>query len=692
MSYIGKYKHFELGFVLLLVISFALLGTQALAAEEEPNHKVWNYSDYVEATGNEIEEFNEAPQLAAKVEEGALPPVEERLPANPLLIEPWEKVGKYGGTWNRLSTSEDWPFVRMTMYGLSLVRWVKDGLGKAPGLLTSWEANEDKSSWTLHFREGIKWSDGEPFTADDVLFWWEDMVLDEGHSSAIPVWARSGGETMEVVKLDDYTLRWDYAGPQPLLPGYLANWPNGGLGHYVVVPGHYLKQFHPKYNEEVKDYETMEEKQEWWRNPDSPVLTAWNPVMEEAGKRLVLQRNPYYYAVDPAGNQLPYVDEVDVRFVTDPEVFKLKAAQGESDMHIHPGTLNITDISLLKQNEQQHNFRTLMWTSGAGGETILYPNQNHPDPEKRELYRNHKFLMALSHAINREKIRKMVFYQQGELTTGTFSPNAIEYHRTEEGREIYKEWRDLAVEYDPEKSKRLLDELGVVDQDGDGWRDMPSGKELKLRIDFDSEAAMFDIDSSEITKQDFRKVGLKTISNPVDGSKLGTMNTQATFDIRNSWECGDGPDHLVYPHWLVPVAPHRWAPLYGAWYQVQDTDKAGTELDKDPRDRRPPRKKPSEGSPYRQLQKLYDKAIVAPTWQERDRLVREMVKVHIEHGPYMISMGPTKVPRVGVASNNFKNVPHQEELAQGGFVTPWIMAYPAITSTEQYYFENPEEE
>lgn len=627
--------------------------------------------------------YNEAPMLSEKVKAGKLPPVDERLPKNPMVIKPFKEVGKYGGTWHRYTNNQDFAYIRMVMYGFSFIRWVDDGLGLEPGLVDSWESNEDKTVWTFHFREGLKWSDGHPFTVDDVLFWWEDMVLNEEHSDVPPDWAIAGGELVKMEKLDDYTLRFKYTVPAPLLPERLAMWPNAGIGPRNVAPKHYLKQFHPKYNPEYTDFEVFEEKQEWWTNPDCPVLSEWMPVEYKAADKLVLERNPYYYGVDTEGNQLPYIDRIEVQFVEDLEVVKLKVINGQTEMQLRP-YIPLTDLALLKQNARQGNYKVFLWDSGSGSGPIFYPNWNHPDPDKLKLYRNQKFRAALSHAIDRKRIQKMIFFGLGELTTATFSPKAIEYHRSEEGKKIYKEWRDAYVAYDPEKAKKLLDEIGVVDKDGDGWRDMPNGKELTLRIDADAEASKEYVQTNEMVKANWEAIGLKTIINPVDGSNLTVMNQTATFDIRDSWELGDGPNHLVYPQWLVPIGPDRWAPLYGRWYSVQGTPAATEELDKAPRDRTPPREKPVPSGPVDRLQKIYDKAKIEPDTQKRDQLVFDMIRIHIEEGPFLIGT-VADYPRPVVVSNRMRNVPDGKELPLGGFVNPWIVVYPAITMPAQYW-------
>ncbi|NLK08916.1 MAG: ABC transporter substrate-binding protein [Firmicutes bacterium] len=628
--------------------------------------------------------YNEAPMLHEQVEAGLLPPVEERLPENPLVIKPLREVGKYGGTWVRWSTSRSWSYVRMMMYGHSPIRWEDDGLAIEPNWVESWESNPEATVWTFNIRKGVRWSDGHPLTTEDFMFWWNDMVLNLEMSDPVPDMFIAGGETALIEALDDYTFRVTYKEPAPLLIERLCMWPNAGHGERLIVPAHYLKQYHPDYSD-FDNFEVFEEKMEWWVNPECPVLSEWMPAEHEPARRLILTRNPYFYAIDTEGNQLPYIDTIEVNYVENMEMIKLRLLNGEGHMQLRP-YIDMSDMAMFQKNASNAGYNLHLWNSGSGTGPIVYLNWNHPDPDKMELYRMPEFRRALSLAINRSRMHKMVHYTTGELTTGTFSPNAIEFHRTETGKALYEEWRDMYVEYDPDAASAILDSIGVVDQNGDGWRDLPNGEPLTLRIDMDVAAEKIYTQSSEMTKADWEAIGLRTSLNPVDGSQMGIMDQTATFDVRDSWGLSDGPNFLVFPQWVAPIDLSRWAPLNGAWYSVQGTAKAQMDLDKDPRDRTPPREAPEPGGPVDRLQKLYDIAKVETDEDKRDELVHQMIRIHIDEGPFFIGT-VAQFPRPLVVSNKMHNVPDGDDLPLGGYTDPWIMSYPAITNPAQYWLD-----
>ena len=254
----------------------------------------------------EASKYKEAPALAEQVKAGKLPKVDERLPKVPLVLAPVNQIGKYGG---RYKWDIWWLDGGMTetQYGHSALRWIDDGMGIAPGHIESWETNADNTVWTLHFREGLKWSDGQPCTTADVMGWWNDRVQKSATDTlpeSPPDFGTAGGVLAEFNAVDDYTLTIKYVEPAPLTAKRLAMWVNQNQGPRWIYPKHYMDQFHPKYNTQYTDFKLWDQKISLSTNPELPSLNSWVCSKYEASKSSTWERNPYYYAVDTDGNQL----------------------------------------------------------------------------------------------------------------------------------------------------------------------------------------------------------------------------------------------------------------------------------------------------------------------------------------------------------------------------------------------------
>jgi peptide/nickel transport system substrate-binding protein len=648
--------------------------------------------------------FQEAPMLKQMVEAGDIPALEERLPENPYVIpHKWVKPGKFGGRLQMLSKPGDSgpvdAAVKEYMYGHSLLRYLNDGLDIGPGLVESWEQNDDASEWTLTFRKGLKWSDGEPWTTADIMFWWEDMVLNEDHTDVPPDEARSGKGTLaKFTAPDETTLVMTFDAPAPLTADRLAMWVNGTIGNGPkwMAPRHYAEQFHPKYNKSApknwaEQGEDFELKVDWSRNPECPTMTGWRCKSLREGQSIVFERNPFYYAVTANGDQLPYLDQLNFTMVQDPEVGKLQAQQGKLDyVQGQFSDILLPDISTMKRAENQSNMDVILWDGGSGTSSMFFLNYDHKDENFRKLIREPKFRQALSLAVNREEIQKALYFNTGELTTGTLSPKAKEYLVDDEGKATYKQWRDSFVKYDPEAAKKLLDELGVVDKDGDGFREFPNGDALNVRLDHTADADQEHKSKNQFLVRDWKAIGIKATQNPVSPEAFSDEWKAGALTAHSSWEVGDGPNHLVYPQWLVPIEPERWAPLEGQMYNVRGTPAEKQQLDRAPFERTPPRMEPEEGGPIEKLWQLYDQSKVEPDEMARTRLVWEMIKIHAADGPFFMGV-VANTPRVILAKKGLQNVPRKENLALGGFCNPWIHPTPAIYDVETYCWDNPDQ-
>ena len=222
----------------------------------------------------------------------------------------------------------------------------------------------------------------------------------------------------------------------------------------------------------------------------------------------------------------------------------------------------------------------------------------------------------------------------------------------------------------------------------DGFRDLPSGDELTLRIDCSAGgiANSANAQNVEIVKEGWEAVGLRVQVNAVPNEQMGVMQDNSEIDIRSCWGLGDGPNFLVFPNWVIPVDNNRWAPLYGSWYKVIGTEKEGMELDVAPLDRNPPREEPNEGDPTWRLWELYNAARVEPDDAKRLQLSQDIIRVHVEDGPFVIGT-VANTPTIVSHLDNVGNFPSYEQLGLGGFTGPWIMVYFGAVYPEQMYFK-----
>jgi peptide/nickel transport system substrate-binding protein len=632
-------------------------------------------------------EVKEPPTLSEQVQAGSLPPLDERLPQNPLVVSMgWQAPGQYGGR-QRMFSSWLGGNQEESMYGNSPIRWVDDGLGVDQGWLQEWENNEDKSEWTLYLRKGIKWSDGEPFTVDDIMYWWEDMCLNPDQATNPPDEALSGKGTLaDFIKVDDYTLTMSFDAPAPLTVDRLAMWVNCNIGPRWIAPKHYISQFSPVYNSDYSDYEEHDQMILFRQNPDCPTLSSWKCDKFETDVYDTWGRNAYYYCVDPDGNQLPYLDGIDETFFGDAEAGKSAILAGQADFEWHQ-PFQLADVATLKANEGTHNLETRFIDTGSGTGSMFFFNQDYREDKYRELFRTPEFQRALSHAWNREDARKILYFETGELTSGTLSPKAIEYQFNDEAKQRYAEWRDAWKEFAPDTSKELLDSIDIVDTTGDGWRNFPDGSELLVRFDNPGDQGSEHRTKNELLAKLWNDIGIKTIMNPI-ASGFDEMWHGGEAMSKCAWEVGDGPNHLVYPQWLVPIWSDRWAPLQGRMYSVRGTELEGTELDVNPWERQPPRLEPDPGGPVEQLWTTYDESKIEPDTIARHHLVWDMIKVHVNNGPFFMGC-VANMPRLLLVHKEMRNVPTRDDLATGGFGNPWIIPHPAVWNPEIFYWEDP---
>jgi peptide/nickel transport system substrate-binding protein len=412
--------------------------------------------------------FTEAPMFAEMVGRDELPPVSERLPENPLVVVPYSEIGQYGGDLRRALTGDivQTPGVSKTL-GENLMGFERPiSKGILLNLAESYTYEDEGRSAVFTIRSGIKWSDGTPFTVDDILFWYQDMTLDDDARSgtAIPSSWYVNGKPIVAEKVDDLRIR--FRGERPL--GRILSTLSSDL---VAMPKHYFAKFHPRYNPEVT-YETCRDSttnaMRLYR-PGTPVLSAWMPVEWSRGQRLVFERNPYYFKIDSAGNQLPYVDRLIFNIIQDQQVILLKFVNGEIDLIGRYAQINM--YPTLKAAERKGKIRVLLGTPMP--ESHLRLNWDVPRPELREAIRDRRVRLALSYAINREEISQILYHGLMTPASHSFGPASVFYSEEAAKRHAI---------FDPERSRQLLDEAGYRDSNGDGVREFIDGSDFSVTM------------------------------------------------------------------------------------------------------------------------------------------------------------------------------------------------------------------
>lgn len=660
------------------------------------------------APAMEASKFKEAPSLEEQVKAGKLPPVDQRLPKNPYTPpHAWLTTGKYGGTLQK-AYNNNWGitgFIHEMQYGSSPLRWLKDGLAIGPGFVESWESTPDASKWTFKMREGLKWSDGEPFTTADIMYWWEYTVGGNGKEKEFgdlkpintpPDEARSGkGTLMTLNALDATTFEMVFDAPAPLTADRLAMWTNAFIGPIWVMPKHYMEQFNPILTKDKnKDWETHQTKFNH-NNPDCPRLTGWKLTTFEDGVRAVWDRNPYYWCVDKDGQQLPYIDRINVTALKDKEIEKLTYTTGKAD-HAHFHGQSFADIQSLKEAEPTSGLEVRFWDGGSGTSSLYFFSLDIKDAKYREVFRDKAFRQALSMAYNRADVQKAVYFGLGELTTGTMSPKAIEYNINDDGRAAYAGWRDAFVKYDAAAAEKMLDDAGYK-KGADGKRTMKDGGKLEIQVTIGSNEAQpgnEHLSKNERLVRDWQAIGLDAKITVLPSEGYDEKWRAGEIPMKTAWEVGDGPNHLVYPSWVVVDEPDRWAPLHGKGYSLKGTESEKQELDKNPWERSPARINDGEAdayAPIADIHKLYDQSKIEPDPMKRHALVWEMIKVHVAEGPFFAGTA-ANTPRIILVKKGLMNVPTREDLLKeglGGFVNPWIIPSPATYDPETWFWDDP---
>ena len=550
----------------------------------------------------------EAPMLAELVEAGELPPLEERLPSEPMVIDDMpDGVGQFSRavekTW--LGPSNDrWGMAKNSEEFLVMIS--QDGTGVVPNVARELEVLDDSTRFRFHLREGMKWSDGDDFTTEDVQFFWEEIVLAELTRPVNPVFYTGDDVLAEVNIIDDYTFEIVHAEPYYNFPIEFTM-----QIREFFYPAHYGRTILPAFIGEEAALEIAEEQgyanleqfieaktYYFWVEDDVPSLRSFVPVNDADSPVFRTERNPYYFKVDRDGRQLPYVDGINYRLVEDRESIILAAIAGEIDFQDR--RVGMADFTTLMENRDRGEYELIRWTGSGGATAGITFNHSTPDPVLREIFRDDRFRKAVSVAIDREELVELA--TNGLATARQASPLPNGAYYSESFEEAY-------AQYDPELANRLLDEMGLEWDENEEWRLRPDGEVLEI-VNTIQVIPGSGPNPFEIAEQYIRDIGIRWITRPVDRSLREQMIAERSHEATNQGL--QGWSFIVRPTDWVPVQPDgAW---HGGYYDYITSDgEEGIEPTDD----------------VARLIEAWDELGGTPLGSaERDRLAREIVALH----------------------------------------------------------------
>lgn len=636
-------------------------GGAVLAASHLPACDVLSTDpDSVGGTDGVGRAAREAAALAQRVTDGTLPPLPDRLPKSPLTVKPIARPGQYGGILRSFipGVASASLTSRVVEYDL-LMRWSPDFSELIPNIAESVDIESDGRAYTFHLRPGMRWSDGELFTASDLIYAVEDVLLNDEIYPIMPDWLAVADVPAEIEELDQHTVQFRFAEPNGL---FLPNLARTTTEVLTRQPRHYLEQFHRKYGSDVEKlvddegFSTWQEfylsKSENLENPELPTLCAWQPRSRIEGSRVIFDRNPYYWKVDTDGRQLPYIDEVTFAVIDDSEVILLAMLQGELDFELSSLYLNsLKNKPVLAGGREDGGYHFNSLKPGNMNYLMVSLNLCHQDTELRELFQNKDFRIGLSHAIDREEIIKVVFKGQAEPWQGGPRPDSDLCNDV-----LAKQY----TEFHPDRAISHLDSAGLRETDDEGFR-LHAGKRLRIVVEVPDFQDYYS-DVLELVKEHWSEVGVELLIKSEDRSlfyerKEANLHDAAVYvgEYGSTWGV------ILDPRWYLPFSSEsNYAIPWAQWFSS-----AGR------KGQQPPAEAIGQMDLYASLQATADPA-------ERLRLSAEILRIAQEQFWVIGIAMPTQ--GYGIVSNRLHNVP-------ADVPDSYIYLNPGPTNLEQYFFD-----
>ena len=637
---------------------FAVVGLPSLkpAASALPISKT-PYGVSVAGAAVQSGTYKEAPMLAERVAAGTLPPVDERLPLEPRVREV-PSVGNYGGVIHEQTYQQGGHFF---LDGALLVfpqQTNNDGNVIVPDLCSLVEISDDVTEFTFHFREGLKWSDGTPFSVNDILWWWNEEQLNtelfpQGPSST---W-RFGDQYAEFSSVDDFTLK--IKTPQPYRPILnMSAHERMSLGSTFGEPVPYMSQFHIDFNPNANDLAKESGYDFWYQAYTSriynlgpfankPAMGPWVKV-ESGTAREVFERNAFFHEVDTDGQQLPYIDYIYMDVSTDSTLRETRAIAGEMTQ----SDVRLSQIDVARENQEQGEFHILGWMNSNPSQCVLAFNLNHKNPVVREIYNDRRFRAAMSHAINRDEINETLYFGLASPVQATINPKASYFK---------DEWSTKYASYDVDAANAMLDEMGLE------W---DSNHEYRLRSDGERLSSVylyfpeFQVELLELVRSYWAAVGHELIIQEVARALRDERGRAADHDI-TGWNIDLGEEIACYLPWATKFQPNLEMYYAVNWWQWFDTNgEAGEEPPQEWKDQ------------FDRMAAWY----AASSDEEYTRLAQEVWQFFSDEVPLVGTVGYPPMPTL--TKNGLSNVP---EVALKGYGTLHAQTF----FVQQYFWDDP---
>ena len=629
---------------------------------EKPKEEAPEPTATVEEVVEPVATFKDPPMLAAMVAAGELPPAEERLPENPMVFPMLEMTGVSGGTIRRgfKGVSDRWGPTKLGDRGFV---WYDKDLISRPRIAESWSVNADGSEWTFKLRKGTKWSDGSDFTTADIQWWYTYDITNTELNPTISSMYSTGSDkkpmTLDIA--DDYTVTFKFGDPNPL---FLLR-----IGRAVLAwPSLVMYKWHADTCDDkdalVKEATDagfdgwvsywQQDRIWWYLNKEMPTLRPWNAKNALSEELFLMERNPYFWGVDPEGMQLPYFDNINHRLFETNEVFNLWIVGGEIDFQGRH--VDAASYTLYKESESTGDYNVLVGVSA--GHMAIQLNQATKNDKLREFFQNRDVRIGLSLAIDRERINELVY--NGLATPRQYSPLPM-------SPQYYPKLSDAYIEFDVETANTLLDGAGYANRDSEGFRTYPDGETISFTIEGTDQSGSPGEDATQQVVSMWADVGVKCAYKYFERS-LYTEHYEANEIEAASW----GGDRTVLP--LAPEAPifratmidRPWASGYGQWWS-------------DPT--RPGAVEPPEGHFIWKIWEIWDKITVEADPDKQNELFFQILDIWAEEIPMIGVLG--EFPALTIAKNGIHNFVE-------GFPMDDTTGDENVYNTETYFWDEPD--